>query len=391
MHHLRVLIPHRCRQTIEEFQDQVLTLTENQFEILKSLGGNPQAVITGGAGTGKTLLAMEKAKQVAGHGHRTLFTCPNRLLAEYVKSRLQEVDNLEVMNFHGLCYNWGVKAGIEDLIDSDGPGRYQVPQGYYKEILPDALVEAADKLEERFEAIIVDEAQEMEDIYWTALQCCLVDDDPIFYIFCDLNQAIWHLENCLPFKSPTFHLYKNLRNSLKVFEAIKGFCDQTDYETGCSHEGEFEVLALGDEEDLAARLEQLLQKLISRGYSKKDIAIVTGKSLDTSKLANLEAVGGFELTRDLYDAADKVLFSSTRQFRGMESLAVIMIEVDYIIELDKLRGELGKRFKYRDDRDRLSKIARETLLISMSRAQHSLYMLLDRETVKGLMELGLEV
>ncbi|MDY6826625.1 MAG: nuclease-related domain-containing protein [Bacillota bacterium] len=56
------------RKKIEQFKDVVLTLTENQFEILKSLGGNRKAVITGGAGTGKTLLAMEKAKQVAGQG-----------------------------------------------------------------------------------------------------------------------------------------------------------------------------------------------------------------------------------------------------------------------------------------------------------------------------------
>ncbi|OPL12266.1 MAG: hypothetical protein AVO34_07655, partial [Firmicutes bacterium ML8_F2] len=272
------------RKTITEFQEQVLTLTENQFDILKSLGGNPRAVISGGAGTGKTLLAMEKARQVAGHGHRTLFTCPNRLLAEYVKSQLEDVENLEVMNFHGLCYNWGIKAGIKDLIDPDGPGRYRVPTGYYKETLPDALVVAADKLKDRFEAVIVDEAQEMEDIYWTALQCCLVEEDPIFYIFCDPDQAIWYLDESLPFKSPTFHLRKNLRNSKKVFEVLKQLCGETDYESGCTHEGEFGLVEIKDGEDLVKRLEKLLSELTGRGYSQKDIAIVTGKSLDKSKL-----------------------------------------------------------------------------------------------------------
>ena len=378
------------RRTIEEFQEQVLTLTENQFEILKSLGGNPQAVITGGAGTGKTLLAIEKARQVAGHGHRTLFTCPNRLLSQYVKSQLRDVANLEVINFHGLCYNWGVKAGIEGLLDPDGPERHQVAASYYKEVLPEVLVDAADILEDRFEAVIVDEAQEMDDIYWAALQCCLVEEDPIFYIFCDPNQAIWHLDNCLPLKSPIFHLNKNLRNSRKVFAVLKQLCGEADYETGCSHEGEFELINLGDEEDLLKRLGKLLSELIHRGYSQKDIAIITGKSLDKSRLAGLEAVNGFELTNDLFSTADKMLFSSTRQFRGMEAMVIIMIEADYIVELDKLRDELGTRFRYGNDEDTLSKIARETLLIGMSRAQHSLFIIADDETTKKLKTMGIK-
>ncbi|MDW7730427.1 MAG: NERD domain-containing protein [Bacillota bacterium] len=378
------------RSPVEEFQKQVLILTENQFDILKCLGGNPKALITGGAGTGKTLLAMEKARQVAGHGHRTLFTCPNRLLAKHVKSQLQDVDNLEVMNFHGLCYNWAVKAGIEGLIDPDGPDRHHVPFGYYKGVLPEALVDAADILEERFEAVIVDEAQEMEDIYWTALQCCLVEEEPIFYIFCDPDQAIWHMESCLPVNNPTFHLNKNLRNSKKVFRILKQLSGETDYETGCVHEGEFEIFKLGYKDDLIKKLGQLLSELISRGYSKKDIAIVTGRSLDTSVLAGLEAVNGFELTSDLYDTADRVLFSSTRQFRGMEAMVVIMIEVEYIVELSKLRDELGTRFRYRDDEDILSKIARETLLIGVSRAQHSLFIITDKKTINQLKKMGIQ-
>jgi hypothetical protein len=59
--------------------------------------------------------------------------------------------------------------------------------------------------------------------------------------------------------------------------------------------------------------------------------------------------------------------------------------------LQKLRHELRDRMDLTEDDHRLERIARETLLIGMSRAQHSLYIIADRETAKSLDEWGLGV
>jgi DNA replication protein DnaC len=77
----RTLSPHiakifeRERRTIDE-------LTQQQFAILRLLRMHERAAIVGGAGTGKTLLAMEKAQQLADAGYRVLFLCYNRNLSE---------------------------------------------------------------------------------------------------------------------------------------------------------------------------------------------------------------------------------------------------------------------------------------------------------------------
>ncbi len=380
-----------ARYELDQFKEQVFELTEGQFEVIKCLEGNRKAIISGGAGTGKTLLAMEKARQIAGRGYKTLFTCPNRMLAKYVKLQLQSVENLDIMNFHGLCYQWGKKAGFADLIDPDHPGESKIPYDYYRITLPEALFDAAQEINEQYEAIIVDEAQEMESLYWTALQSCLDDNEAVFYIFCDPTQAIWHHDFELPFQEPTFRLYKNLRNSRNVFNQLQKLCDDSGYETGSTHDGEFEAIVLAKDEHLRGRLEKLLESLVSKGFSVKEIAIVTGKSRNTSELAAVNSIGRFPLTRDLYNTEDRVLFSSARRFRGMEAMAVIMIEVDCIVDLDKLKSELGERFKYGDNQEIMQNIAIETLLIGMSRAQHSLYMVVDRETLMDLKGLGLNL
>jgi len=91
----------------------------------------------------------------------------------------------------------------------------------------------------------------------------------------------------------------------------------------------------------------------------------------------------------LSDRAEKVLFSSARRYRGMEAQVVILIEVDAITDLQKLRHELRDRLDLLENDKRLERIARETLLIAMSRAQHSLYIIADKDTEKRLNELGL--
>jgi len=306
---------------------------------------------------------------------------------------MAEIENLEVMNFHQLCYKWGVRAGISNLKDPDAPNIGQVPKDYYQNLLPEALLKAAELIpEDRFDAVIVDEAQEMEDLYWIALQGCIRDDDPIFYIFCDPNQSIWHLESNLPFSGPSFQLSENLRNSRKVFEAVKKLCPDSQYEAGCIEEGHYEIVLFEDiGNQLESKIIELLSHLVSQGVALKDIVIITGKSRESSVLYKRERIGNYTIALELTDMADQVLFSSARRYRGMEAQVVIMIEVDAITDLQKLRHELRDRLDLTEDDHRLEKIARETLLIGMSRAQHSLYIIADGDTAKSLDRWGLGV
>src|SRR5690606_20615950 len=72
----------RERRKIDE-----LTLT--QYRILRQLKQHKRAAIVGGAGTGKTMLAIEKAAQLAETGAKVLFLCFNRNLARWIDSHVK--------------------------------------------------------------------------------------------------------------------------------------------------------------------------------------------------------------------------------------------------------------------------------------------------------------
>ena len=63
-----------------------LVLTKDQIRVLDFLRSHRRVAVSGGAGTGKTVLALEKARRLASEGFRTLLTCYNRQLADHLSS-----------------------------------------------------------------------------------------------------------------------------------------------------------------------------------------------------------------------------------------------------------------------------------------------------------------
>src|SRR6185369_5475753 len=60
---------------------KIMLLTDEQYHILETFGQWKRLAIAGGAGTGKTLLAAEKARRLSNEGRTTLILCYNRPLA----------------------------------------------------------------------------------------------------------------------------------------------------------------------------------------------------------------------------------------------------------------------------------------------------------------------
>lgn len=86
-------------------EEEIVSLTANQYKCIDQLEDNPRCLIKGSAGTGKTLLAIESAKKYASCGEKVALFCYNNLLArwlqQYFEKQVESLRPTYVGTFHG--------------------------------------------------------------------------------------------------------------------------------------------------------------------------------------------------------------------------------------------------------------------------------------------------
>jgi hypothetical protein len=107
---VRIEVP-MAAEFLEE-EEQLITLTHEQAALLARFGRDPRMVITGCAGSGKTMLAVERAKRLAAEGADVLFVCFNRKLRDHLRER-EGRSGVKFHTFHGLCVELASRAGVE--------------------------------------------------------------------------------------------------------------------------------------------------------------------------------------------------------------------------------------------------------------------------------------
>ena len=153
----RVSLAPSLSATLTDEGTALVRLTEEQFGILELLAAFPRVGVSGGAGTGKTLVAMERSRRLAADGRRVLLLCYNRGLAAYLKSR---ADGFTVSTFHSLCDALSRSAGLPWPVAPEGSDA----QTFWRDQAPSFLLQALDRLpDERFDAVVVDEAQDFHE------------------------------------------------------------------------------------------------------------------------------------------------------------------------------------------------------------------------------------
>ena len=90
------------------------TLSEPQREIV-NLRSDRSYVIQGGAGTGKTVIALHRAKKMSGEGLKTVILVHNVPLKNYIDAEIarMEIENCIVRTFNQWVYRICKVSGFE--------------------------------------------------------------------------------------------------------------------------------------------------------------------------------------------------------------------------------------------------------------------------------------
>jgi superfamily I DNA/RNA helicase len=284
------------------------------------ISGIPKALVEGGAGTGKTVIAMEEARRSAAAGQRTLLTCYNRSLARSMQRMVGEVANLEILSFHSFCRHVVKLAGYQ-LPREDGSS------DYFGKRLPEAAMLALESdTSLRWDEIVVDEGQDFRQLWWIILEGALSDERRL-RVFADSNQQVYGELEAPPadLELIPIRLSQNLRNTRNIHAAAAehytGFPITAIGPDGTS----VEWLKVEDDQQLPRILVQKLKELVNKQeWSPGGTALLLPNLELVEECRALVGRTNMEVT-DADEMSDyAVVIDTVRRLKGLERPVVLI-------------------------------------------------------------------
>ncbi len=299
----------------DERADIAARLTQEQAAVLDGIRLLPRVEVRGGAGSGKTWLAVEQARRLSRQGLRVALMCYSRGLAAYLERRVQTFGRKEtpsyVGTFHGLGIEWGAAEGTDD--DSD----------YWERRLPAQMVRLAhtQSAQRRFDAIVVDEAQDFADLWWLALLAALTDEHSgRLYAFSDEGQRVFSRFAGAPAQMVPIVLDHNLRNTRQIGEVFNPLTPMRMRLLG--GEGPAAMLVACRAADALETADDEVGRLLDDGWRPEDVALLATGSRHPEQKARQER-GQDHYWASFWDT-EQVFYGHVLGFKGLERRAVVL-------------------------------------------------------------------
>ena len=300
----------------------IFQLTEDQCKLLDFIRNYPRALIRGCAGSGKTIMAVKKARELSLSGSSVLLMCYNKLLCHRLKEMVADCPGITAETYHDFCANTLAKSAIK--VDWDNKS-----VKYWNSELPLLLTECLAKSHVKFDAVIVDEGQDFHCGYWNGIEM-LVKDGGVFYVFYDPNQNLFKTSLKLPDLGNEYVLNVNCRNTKRIFERMKeNINSDMSIREGSPEGAEVVTFSLKTPEERKAKLGEILEDLVSKkGMAESRIVIIGGHALSHTCIGRNGSVGRFQIVENGTAAKNTIPYFTYMKFKGCEADAVILLDVD---------------------------------------------------------------
>ncbi len=310
----------------------LVRVSRDQLQAMQHLIAQPRMHVTGGAGTGKTVLAIETARRFAERGADVLFVCFNKALAGGLRKRLRDeatAGSIIVQHFHSICWHESKRVHGEPFTV---PKDKAEKQRFWLEAAPNYVLESivAEKAR-RFDAIVVDEAQDFLPSWWVVLLELLRDQKTgRLAVFGDAEQDIFGRGQAGLPPMPVFNLTINYRNT-KAIAAVVSRLGRNNNEAWRHSPDGIEPTSHGmrrPAKDVQA-VSELVQRLVKNDRITPDrIVVLTPHSKKNSSFKSVESFGPIALSDDPFERSGAVLHTTLSGFKGLESDVVILADID---------------------------------------------------------------
>ncbi len=331
------------RVQIKYAEEELIRLTNEQYRCIDQLDDNKRCLIEGGAGTGKTLLAVEEAKKAVANGLRVALFCYNKNLGDWLEKYFEDLPgNLRpayIGTFHRYMVKVSKSAGIRLIF----PQNDNELNEFYSEDLPISAGMALIQLRnEKFDKIIVDEAQDLiTEKYLNVFEKCLSGGlvrGKWTFLGDFSQQAIYNthltgekmkemIEDRTSFIR--FRLTVNCRNTKAICDEITLITDfKAPSDVWSRVDGApVQYLTYSDRLEEKEKLVDTIRTLMDNHISSQKISILSPVKRDKSIVSDVKE---YEIKDYKTYANNRLSFCTIQAFKGLENSVIILVDIESI-------------------------------------------------------------
>lgn len=336
---------------------QDLEFDQDQQSFLLSVFQNQKMIIEGLAGTGKTIIAAKIACNPIYDDKKVLILTKTKGLCQFLKILSRNSDRSS-KNFRIYSIDQFVKQTADRLSFAMNNVRRGATDDELREhfdvYTPQMCTSLFDKFpDEKFDLVIVDEAQDFHKNWFSALNTIIKDNGKIFFFYDPLQTTIENsmseiLREPTKINFPMFNFNANYRNSSMISNFLSKLIKKYFPEINLFY-SKHSKSNLGREIELveANSFDEIVHKTVNKikhlievdKFKPKDIAVLgvdsmrpsannstTSMTKELNKLG-CKVIGAYEYSLPYIDPKEEndITFSDIRSFKGLEKRAVILV------------------------------------------------------------------
>lgn len=326
----RILKPQlRLVKTLKRISEDVnetyVRMNNEQMALLENLNMCKELSVIGRAGTGKTLIAVEKALKDVSENKRVIFLCYNSELAKRIKESNANLTKVHTIHSFALDY---MKRNFPARVQ----GEFTTNEDF--EYLMNEFLEVCQEPLEKYESIIVDEGQDFEKSWINTIQNFKTNDGS-FYIFYDPYQNYFSYESkfedeYLKIGIP-YILFKNMRNTDQISRTCLNIInEERKPEYFSSIKGKDpEIIYVENKNDME-------DKMLIRLH---ELQFIEKVNMEELTILSLKGLTESWLNEDFINSSSYGI-STAKRFKGLESNFIFISDADLSHIIDPVKQRL---------------------------------------------------